>query len=547
METRLRQVAMTVFALSSACSGSGMLSYSADEQSKPDVQLNDVGALPDVPDYVVPDVGRPPDVGGVDGGTRTDTGFNDSGANSDTGGQIDSGNGGTDSGSPTGGHGTLATGLTLSEIAILQYAKIPIMKDGVWVSATLGPTIANRAARVRAYVVVDGSWQTKSVTGHFDITHAGKTQSFAKTLTISQDSNDAIAGSYFDFVIPADANKEGAVFSLELVETNSPATTHAGVHTARFPRAGGAHGFGTQANGLLRIKVVPLKYDPDGSGRLPDTSMAAMNTLKGFFAAALPGQAVELTVRSQPVSVTAPIVAGSFDGWSTALALVKDTRIADAPDDDVHYIGLVNPAATFEAYCSLACSAGKGYLGYDYLLNYPAYRSAVAVGFTDHQTTPVHEVVHTMGLDHIGCRTMNTPGWDERTQSLLSTDSWSDFMGYCINRWGSTASAPQVHKRLRDLNSLASMSGARVLHRSLYVSASGRTSWSTSTSLQWPANPSDSHSARVVALDEHGLTISVVTALGIELSEGTEKELLIPEVARAAYYRLPDGTLIVAP
>ena len=55
---------------------------------------------------------------------------------------------------------------------------------------------------------------------------------------------------------------------------------------------------GSETNRALEIVVVPIKYDADGSGRLPDTTPAAIEKLRGFFAAAYPTHTVSISVRA---------------------------------------------------------------------------------------------------------------------------------------------------------------------------------------------------------------------------------------------------------
>ena len=70
-----------------------------------------------------------------------------------------------------------------------------------------------------------------------------------------------------------------------------------GGDSARFPRDGSTFSLNAEGNGGLDVVVVPIQYNADGSGRVPDTSAAAMNALREHMLALFPVSEVRLTVR----------------------------------------------------------------------------------------------------------------------------------------------------------------------------------------------------------------------------------------------------------
>ena len=69
--------------------------------------------------------------------------------------------------------------------------------------------------------------------------------------------------------LPKDAFQEGTQYSVELRET-SKCTPLMGTPTgARFPEAG-LSPVGARSTGPVKVMLVPVRYDADGSGRLPD-------------------------------------------------------------------------------------------------------------------------------------------------------------------------------------------------------------------------------------------------------------------------------------
>ena len=184
--------------------------------------------------------------------------------------------------------GTLADGLTVSRIAVLQYAQLPIVEAGIWNAAPGGPIISGRDARLRVYVTVDVGWGAQSIRGELTIQNGSATQTYFDTKSVSQNSDDTIPGSFFEFVIPASEHMPGTAFNVQLFVASSGSNSPPGNHNARFPRDGSFQALGSETNRALEIVVVPIKYDADGSGRLPDTTPAAIEKLRGFFCRRVP-------------------------------------------------------------------------------------------------------------------------------------------------------------------------------------------------------------------------------------------------------------------
>ena len=131
----------------------------------------------------------------------------------------------------------------------------------------------------------------------------------------------------------------------------------AGSPRTRFP-AQGELALRPRSIGPLRVRLVPLRYDADGSGRLPDTSPAQLQAFQDAVLAMFPVPAVEFSVR-EPVPMS--VALGPKTGWATVLDVVRQTRAKDRPADDIYYFGLVAPADTHARYCGIGCTTGVSF------------------------------------------------------------------------------------------------------------------------------------------------------------------------------------------
>src|SRR4051812_30600688 len=89
-------------------------------------------------------------IGGGQGDDDDTTGGGDDGGTV-TPGDDSGGGGGKDSG-PTGTTGGLATGLTITDIAIFQGSKVPLVKAGAAATPKYVPIVAGRQGLMRIYV-----------------------------------------------------------------------------------------------------------------------------------------------------------------------------------------------------------------------------------------------------------------------------------------------------------------------------------------------------------------------------------------------------------
>jgi hypothetical protein len=420
-------------------------------------------------------------------------------------------------------------GLGISDIALYQGVKVPLVRDGVEVKQHGSDVIQKRRALVRVFLRPESGWTSAKVEGTLEIGERNQRRSFVERRTIAAASNDADLDSTLNFDVPAEQLGEGVTYSFAVTAPERCAGL-------RFPASGAAE-LETRRVGTLRVKLVPIKFGADGSDRLPDTGEEQLARFRSRLLAMFPVEAVELSVR-QPVRTTIAVT-GEPGGWNALLDSMRDLRAEDRPPADVYYFGLIAPARTLEDYCPGDC-----YLGLSFRTDLPSaeYQSGVGVGFSgDHAASVLaHEMGHLTGRKHAPCK-VNTYidpqypqadgktgswGWDERTRTLHAPDTTRDLMGYCNPAWISDYTYAAITDRLARVNGgerkAASLDGST--WRVLLASGGGAARWGVAAPVVGaPAGAPE----EAAVVDEAGAVLQTVEVWRSDLGEGGWS-LLVP-------------------
>lgn len=355
-------------------------------------------------------------------------------------------NAGVDATDPEAPQAPLATGLTVKDIAVYQGVKVLVVKDGKWVSSRNAPVVAERPALVRVFVTPDESWTGKSVTAELRLESGGTKHPLIKdTKTITEASTDIDLDSTFDFEVSPDLLTKDVTFSVAL--TMAGGEKASGANPARFPADGTQKNLSAEVGGAVKILLVPIKYDYDGSGRTPDVTQKQVDLYKQTFMALYPTSDVQITVRA-PYSWTSPI-AGNGTGFSNVLRGVTELRQKEKPASDVYYYGLLAPTSSFNSFCSGGCVTGLSTVVSNPSTSY--LRASVGVGYAGQSSanTMAHEVGHAHGREHAPCggadgvdpdypysgAQLGVWGYNILTKAFISPTKGRDMMGYCPNEW----------------------------------------------------------------------------------------------------------------
>jgi hypothetical protein len=367
----------------------------------------------------------------------------------------------------------LATGLAVKDVAVYQGVKVLVVKDGKWVSSRNAPVVAGRPALVRVFVTPDASFlagSRKSVTAELRLESGGTKHPLLKdTKTITEASTDAELDSTFDFEVAPELLTKDVTFSVALTMTGGE--TPSAASAARFPADGTQKGLSAEVGGAVKITLVPIKYDYDGSGRSPDVTAKQVELYRQTFMTLYPASEVEITVRA-PYSWTSQI-AGNGTGFSSLLRGVTELRQKERPAADVYYYGLLAPTSSFSSFCSGGCVTGLSTVVSNPSTSY--LRASIGVGFSGQSSanTMAHEVGHAHGREHAPCGGANGVdpdypysgaqlgvwGYNILTKAFISPTKGRDMMGYCPNEWVSDYTFAGLFDRISTISIPTTKSG----------------------------------------------------------------------------------------
>lgn len=401
-------------------------------------------------------------VGGQSSGGRPNgSGGSSAGGSMSRGGAPgNAGSGNVSGSSATGDDGCgSAAAVSLSQVAVYQTVKIPIMQSGTEVAVASRKTdvVAGKDAVFRLFVTPDTGFSAHQLSGRVVVDNNGTVDTYYSKANISGASAEGTLNSTFQVTVPKDKITRTTQYYAEVADCG--ASSGGASPGARFP-ASGSVPIGARETGTLKIKVIPLS----ANSMVADTSATALNGYKAAFMAMYPITSIDITV-GDTVNVPDP------KDWTAMLDAVRSKRQMDQPPVDVYYYGFLKPTTTLQQYCGSGCTAGIGYVVPTGSSGQVAsQRAALGLAYADTTSaqTMVHEVGHNHGRNHAPCvqgGTINgvdgnypysngatgVYGWDNRSSALLTPDR-TDIMGYCNNKWISDYTYDGILTRVAAVN-----------------------------------------------------------------------------------------------
>ena len=321
------------------------------------------------------------------------------------------------------GEPRLADGITLTGVELFQSVEIPLMQGGTASPPGAAPVVAARDAMVRVYAAPTGGAVT--VTAEIELgSVGGPTTTLRATQTIDAPSTTADPTSTFNLLVPAASVTPDAQYRVRLVAPDGTPAATGVMHDARYPRDGSTAPLGAQDDmGGVELVLVPVRYNYDGSGRLPDTSAAQLDLFRSLLLAVYPLSQVTITVRDPIDWSDGPqLFTGNFD-FGQLNRYLQDLKTTDGAPSASYYYALVQPGPTFSAYCGGSCTTGQSFV-----VGNPAdgdQRVGGGMGYSGERWawTLAHELGHMHGRSHAPC-------------NVGSSDPSYPYGGGAIGVWG---------------------------------------------------------------------------------------------------------------
>lgn len=403
-----------------------------------------------------------------------------------------------------------AGGVSIASVALYQGVKRPLMEAGAKATSDI-PIVAGRAALLRISVTTDATYNGQPVIGR--VYFGSSTKPIEGQAVLAAESSDGDLATTINIDVPGESITVGATYRVELRQ-NSGASAPSGM--IKYP-ASGAEALDVQSAGqTLKVVLVPVQYDADGSSRLPDTTPEQVQLYKDWFYGFYPIPAVEITVREPmawPYSISP-----NGSGWEDLLIAVGDLRAEDAAASDVYYYGLFQAAASEGQFCSGGCVLGLANLtgpGESYL------QAGIGLGYTGstHTDTAVHEIGHTHGRQHSPCggaagadpayphpdAALGTWGYDLVSKKLIDPEVGKDVMGYCLPMWTSDYTYKAFFERLKLVNKAKVYTPPELMNRTynrVRVGMDGSLHWLKPVTMERP--PVGHETKSVVVATERG-------------------------------------------
>jgi hypothetical protein len=363
-----------------------------------------------------------------------------------------------------------AQGVTLTDVDLYQAVEVPLARAGATAESAV-PIVAGRDALVRVSVEAAEGFEPRDLRGVLTLTSTeAETTTVDVTRFVSGTSaHDTLDGT-INFSIGGDAILPDTALRVELFEVE-PGSSE-GIAPVAWPEVD-PHPLGAFDVGeVTRVILIPIQYEGDGSGRLPDTSDEQLERYRARIQSMFPTPEVVLELGDTWQWFGDVLPNGS--GWVEMLSAFANDHHGAGSDPKAYYYGVFEPKSSFGSYCSGGCVAGLSFSSTS--ASYDDARSSVGLGFSGAASadTLVHELGHAHGQGpHAPCGgagdvdpkyphpggVIGVWGLDLAQQQLYAPDFAKDLMGYCPNIWVSDYVYGVFFDRTRALSASASHAG----------------------------------------------------------------------------------------
>jgi hypothetical protein len=338
--------------------------------------------------------------------------------------------------------------LEITKIAIYQGVEAVLYENGDAPDTLEMPVIVGRDALLRVHVRPDDDFEERRVNGILTVTSNDGEEVFESKIRVEDASRLNDLESTINFEISGELIKQTTEFELEIreVTTDAPGDGDDEEVTWKSDDHGGLQ---TEATDELQIVLIPIRYNYDGSGRLPDTSDTQVQRIADLAMGLYPASSVTVRV-DDPLNWPREISPWDTNDWVDILQTLNEMRAFANEPPNTYYYGLFNPESSINEFCAQGCILGLSFLGYT--ANDPYFRASVGIGYSGDiaSETLVHEVGHAHGRDHAPCglygqdsdpnyphdyAEIGTWGYDVVDGRIFDPQDTLDVMSYCSPIW----------------------------------------------------------------------------------------------------------------
>ncbi|MDB4932879.1 MAG: hypothetical protein JWM10_5363 [Myxococcaceae bacterium] len=445
----------------------------------------------------------------------------------------------------------LARALTITDVALFQAVRVPLFAAGEEVAMRALPVVADREAVVRVYVRPEAGFVGAGVDGELTVRRGDEGTVVRARIAVARASRDESDGTVFQFALPAAAVGPDTRLSLRLLAPGGDEVGRGQASGARFPADGSEYALRAEEDGGIDVLIVPLRWDVDGSGRLPALSDEQLDGMRAQMRALYPLSEVRLSVHA-PVGWSRTLLASGSIDFGAALSALRALRLSEGAPVNLYYYGMVQPTEFFDEYCKGPCTLGQGFISIT--ASDRSGRIAAGLGYLGNRAaeTFAHELGHNHGRAHAPCGGAAGPdlafpyrggviggwGYDERRRAMVRPGSF-DFMGYCEPRWISDYNYGALWDRIRAVNRMpvavdfaapSPAVGAVTRHRVFRFDGGAMAEWLDAVDLPTVF----AGRATVRWLDAGGRAIATVPAQVDDLGDSDEAHALVPPPPPAA-------------
>lgn len=450
------------------------------------------------------------------------------------------------------GASALAADLEVQEVALYQGTRVQLAAQG-GASLRTVPVVQGRPGLVRVFVAPQAGFQAREISAELVWARGDGTEptTYAESMRVVAASNESQLGTSFDFTLSAEDMTGNARWSVALRETTICAKGTPSA-LAATPADGEMLELGAQAISGLKVVLVPVRYDADGTGRLPDTSEAQLERYREAIFSQYPITDVAISVRDpMPWSDT---IDADGTGWTELLQALLVQRARDGAAPTEYYYGIFAPDVSFGRFCRRGCVLGLGPVAEP---DEPLYRGAIGLGFSGDASaeTAVHELGHAHGRLHAPCGVNDSDpgfpyasggigewGYNILDGTLLSPGENSDFMSYCEPTWVSDYTYAALAERIAYVNQAPSfdVSGPAQTWRMLSLSPDAASWGGSFETARVPAGPT----VEVAFHDAQGNLLEVARATSNVLDHLQTQLLLVPPAPAGTTVLMIDGRAV---